>query len=261
MSISCQQEITINVKGTIFYYWTLDEPLPASTHVDKSQGVVLTPAVGGGFALPGVGTGLFSNGVIFNNPVPQSAGLFSGGAVFPYIDPLLKYTHAQGLTAWGWFKMNAAYVAGAGPLVALFDFNFYDDNVATNQMGEIEMILGGANYRGVTRDDSIGEVVNGPAFAPVLGTWNFVVVRYNPATGLTSTRVNGAAFITGVTVLDMKTGPFGSMSINTSGGGTNLNMTVDEVGVVKEVLTNAQVDSLYNGGAGVTWPAVNTIVS
>ena len=237
MSTSCQKSYSFFVATNLLYYWTLDEPNPGDTRIDKDQSVVLTPLTGGGFALPGVGAGLFSNGVVFNNPAPQSAELLSSN---PILDPKINYVQGQGLTAWGWFKMNAAYVAGGGPLVLPFDFSFFDDNVGTNRFGEISIILGGAQYISNAFDNTLHSIVAGPAFAPVIGAWNFVVTRYDTATGFVSLRVNAGAFVTGVTALNMKTGAFGQMAINSTGGGSNLNMTVDEVGIVKKVLTNAQ---------------------
>jgi hypothetical protein len=253
--ITCQKEISINVKSASLYYWTLDEPNPGDNRVDKAQGVILTPIVGGGIALPSVDAGLYVNGVEFNNPVPQSAELQSAQA--PNLDPKINYQNGQGLTAWGWIRMNAAY--GIGPIVAPFFIDFYDDALGTNILGEMFVTV--RNLVTLSAQDSaISDIVSVP-FAPAVGAWTFIAGRYNPTTGLIALRVNNGAWQNGTFALNFGTSGFGQMTIESSGGGANFDATVDEVGFVKKALTDAQVDSIYNGGVGVTWPAISALVS
>lgn len=98
------------------------------------------------------------------------------------------------------------------------------------------------------------------AFTGIFGAWNlFTLVYdlsnhnlrlYHNTTLVSTTAFSGSPFATG-------NHNFGIIL----GGGPSLCDADEAGGVMNRVATTTQITSLFNGGAGVTWPAVKTIFS
>lgn len=88
-----------------------------------------------------------------------------------------------------------------------------------------------------------------------LGAWHFICGRYNPSTKKAELRVNANAWIVAGSALtnDPKSAGMTTIVMNTYSGdyGTG---AIDEVGFAPTYFSNDEVDQLYNGGAGLSYP-------
>lgn len=101
--------------------------------------------------------------------------------------------------------------------------------------------------------------VDGVGFASVAAAvgWNFISATYDAASGFISLDINQSGPDSQMAVaLPGGVNSTGAMSIGTSEGGFpgSIEFEVDELAVYHGVLTGAQLGTLYNGGAGHTWP-------
>ena len=89
-----------------------------------------------------------------------------------------------------------------------------------------------------------------------MNAWQFMALRYENATGDIRLDVNQALHYT-ANVGALPLGPYANSvlqleaDVNGVGG---LNMRFDEVAFFQELITDDQLDMLYNSGAGRTWP-------
>lgn len=93
---------------------------------------------------------------------------------------------------------------------------------------------------------------------PILGSWNLFVISYDLANHVATLYWNTGAIAT----VTFAGSPFANGNYPYQlllGGGPTID-SADESGIImNRAATAAQVASLYNGGAGVTWPAAQTI--
>jgi hypothetical protein len=147
----------------------------------------------------------------------------------------------QGFSMFGWFKISTL------PSVSLQPLSFY-----LNSLGGTRPAV---DYN--TASGKFGLISGATASPPSsIAAFFFLAYTYNNVTGAEVAYFNGASFLTGSNVPFAGATPASALYINGNDG----IMDVDEVGfVLNGVLTPAQVASLYNAGAGKTWPAVQSL--
>jgi len=260
MSVACQQHYVISVTIPKFY-WTLDEPNPSDDRVDKFQSLHLGVTTVPGFNPPTVdNNGLFVNGVEWNHPAPASSQLLSGGANVGAPVANFAYTRGQGFSIWMWVKPNNIGAPG-GPLIILPELSIFDDAIGTNTLCHMIWTLNRTQVLGRMFDFTNNDQIIDPNAVNITpGHWTLLQWKYDASVGFFSIRQNLNAWTTSAVLLDVHTGGFGNLVFGTTGGGNNEDWTVDETGLVYEVLTDAQWTQIFNGGVGVTWPTISTIV-
>lgn len=87
----------------------------------------------------------------------------------------------------------------------------------------------------------------------VLGAWNHVVIWFEEGVGLGMKFNNGAA-MTISTAFDIQ--PYAGLSLNVRGWDTMPADRIDEIGIWKRKLTDAEITYDYNSGTGRTYPDV-----
>lgn len=128
-----------------------------------------------------------------------------------------------------------------------FDFNGAPHNVIIKMQNGVP---------GVGIWTAVVDSLGGPVGSIVSAAgWNFLAFTYNPVTGASTFNMNQAGAITGTYVLGGGTSAGGDVGLESSGlGGGRRVSDFDEIAIYEGVLTNAQLNMLYNGGAGQTWP-------
>jgi hypothetical protein len=252
--------LKVNV-GHFSAYWTFDEANILADKIDLYHGLPLY--VDSGFANVPVldPSGRFGSAVRFNTPAidGRSAGYLTTAQPPSYPEiPQLKYTAGSGFTFWCWVKMNTVTVptiGGSVPIVVcvLNLLNASNVNVLNLQVGLTNCIY---------------PYVNSTTLAPItntIGLWQLMVVKYNPSgTPSLSFKANNGSWTVissgGSPVPDATQGDFTCFAGVGDSGLDPFSLSVDEMGLVFTVLTDAQLAAIWNGGAGVTWPAIQTIV-
>lgn len=263
MSIACHKDYTLQVKSSFSkLYWTMDETPGTADRVDKFQGLHIKDAYGPPVIDP---AGLYGNAIRMNDPVPQQSGY--GAGLFP--DPFvaqMAYKNGQGISFWCWAKANNIGNTALGtPAIALTFFDLWNDLAGDIRVLQVDFTFTGSGGGGLLDLNVVDQFGNHDTVQlfPVpltLGLWQLFQASYNPTTKLWRIAINNGAWTNGVNQITLADAPFGDFSIFTSGGGQNWDWSFDEVGLVYEVLSDAQWTQIYNGGSGVTWPAIANIV-
>lgn len=230
-------------------YWTCNEAI--GNRIGSKQGIILAPvAFGTGNSAPGK----FSNGIA----TPDNAFLFTGMAMAG--DTKFAY-HGNGLTISMWFKV----IADGGI------FNNTSVELAVVYLSSVQ----NPNWdMGIWWYPSFGTgnppkiYLDGPgvfSFVPgnlpaIDGLWHLYVYTYDPVSGNFCLYIDNVLVHTasdgGNTPPFQPTGAFRTWTGAALAGST----VADEIGVWSGVLNAAQLTALYNGGAGITWPAVDALV-
>lgn len=168
-------------------------------------------------------------------------------------------------------KANAEYLSHADSAdlrVGVADFTFAFWYQRTLAFATFGLVLAKGGQQDYTCDNNAGSLRfytrNGGAFptatwgsALTTGQWYFVVGwRDGTAQTVNLQLDNGAvvsASLAGAPVANDTAGVFAFGAA--SGGGSPTDQLIDEAGFWKRVLTPAERTRLYNGGAGVTYPA------
>lgn len=255
----------------ITYYWTMDEAGDlnkvdsAAAHAWPTAGGTSSPA------------GLFSNGV-------QLDCGFVGG--FPFFhglqdanDPLqpnlydtalaFDATTSKGITVLFWAKQTVATSGSIfSPSIEWFlectdPSTFINDAELLITWGSVPPSLDAGKLTLDHEDNTLSNsyVVDTP-FAPVIGAWHMIVCTLDLVNHTLNIYIDSVLVATTPDVGNFYTSPAGYMLLRYNfGGGVNTGtVVIDEFMLsLKGAATQAQITAAYNGGAGVTWPAINTI--
>lgn len=259
MSVSCQKQITINVKSGVHtdLYWTMDEAGTAD-RIDKVQGVILRNNPSGGAALEYLGSaaGLISNAVnCFVGPPGGTAN--AGLATSPLSNPLVVQL-GTGFSWIGWFNVGADFDAAQANWFLFFGGPVFPYRVtlSLHTGGVIQMIS----------TDGVNTDFTNWGANYVIGAWTFYHIWFDPADNRFRMDINnsGVPVVSASTYTILSTaGQNGQIFFQVpSAFGTGFNLSYDETGYkLNRKLTAAEATSLFNGGAGKTWPAVSSIFS
>jgi hypothetical protein len=233
-------------------YWTFDT-VAAGNYVDSSQGVLFVPTaaptvtgkIGNGVQLVGAGSSLLD------------ADLTNVGA------PLLAPYSGGGVSHAFWANMSAHGGGFPTELVATV--------LSGNDGHQYEMSfrpgLGGVENN-ISFDMIQDPLVLGPTVLTVtvpitwvLNSWFFFAFIYKQSTGKFSVSVNNGAANVSAGTFFLPNGTW----VNDHPSSSFLaspTITLDEYMIhTGKELSASQITNLFNGGAGVTWPAAGAIVS
>lgn len=163
-------------------------------------------------------------------------------------------------------KINTAFQFGSGTgflncstifSSSVFSFSAW---VYRNATGILFLVIGGSTGAGavgfeIDTDDIIKLVKEGygglyQGLTPVPATtWTHIAVTYDAA-GLVQIYLNGTLDDSGT---DLQTLSWGDITIGRFNA-ASCDGRIDEVGIWSRVLTGAEITTLYNGGAGLSYP-------
>lgn len=254
--MACQKDLDFDVPPVsgahLSFYWTMDEG-GAANKLDSTVGLAW-PLIHGALA----GVGLFSNGTDCDNTVILNQ--HRGVGVFGSPDITINQATSTGISMWFWIKVVAYGAIGSG---GVFNFDT-DDPFHTNRFRVSfqfqNATTGSAEVNHTNDTDDV--FADTPNLSFALGTWHMIAITYNKTAQTINAYVDGVLSATtadAFTYPDLTTADL-ELS-NTVGPGMGSDFIVDEVGIsTKGALTAAQVTALWNAGAGMTWPAIQTIV-
>lgn len=263
---TCAQQITIPVIGSPgpSFYWKMDEP--ASPWVDSVEG----------FLLP------TTSGVISSDPGKIVNCVHLPGAGGPYTqlgnnsglpDAFADFAYnGKGITVLEWFKVPFIDTSTFGPDLVNGPQFWTALGGSGLQYGGFQAAwanfgTGGPAFTVWFQDNggTLFLACQQPTFPWADGQWHFLAFVYDGVSGTLKYRVDNGAWVNNSTAqlwgiynpvasFVIPNQPAGKMSWD---GGFNANseISIDEVAVwMGYALTDAQVDYMYNGGAGRTWP-------
>ena len=184
------------------------------------------------------------------------------------------FSLADGGTVWGWVRYELTTTNGPGHFIAGKAQSFSVDRewIIVNDISPESLSHRGGIQGGVLDVSGIlyvtPEIQLGPSGESVQDNWFFVALWANPVTLELGLRVNN-------TVESYLISEYGGTAFDTTNdgfamGGWHTNQSIggwgafigelDEWGFADCVLTAAQLDALYNSGAGVDYTTAQTIV-
>ncbi len=250
---TCQKSFTIApaVAATgLDLYWTFDKPgeptAPDMFGQSHWTDQILTAAVSvnsflmlaSDFVLPGK----IGNSAFTNPNIATGENQLTSGGITPAYD-----SSKNGFTMFGWFQYDA--YPDNGDIKPLCDA-FLGDVFGTPALGiDTQGTAGSPIF-----------IVNPSlaTFTPVLPAgFFFLCYTYECATGIERVYINSALVSTTGIAPIVATSQISLHVANSVGG---CRVRADEFGVsFSKAYSQARITALYNGGAGVTWPAVNSI--
>ncbi len=246
--MTCQKSLDFDVPPAagahLSFYWTMDEA-GAVNKVDSTVGLVW-PLLAGTLGVPG----LFSNGTEINDRI-RGLEITSSPSI------VIDWSVSTGISFWFWIKV-VSY--GIIPVLCTLEKTAPGFN-------NLDMVI--HSYDGATTiveldhyNDTDDADITTPNLSWTLGTWHMVVGTYDKVAQTINIYIDGAlsATLADAFVYPNLTNSFWSLG-TANPIGTVPNFVVDELGLcLNGALTAAQVTALYNGGSGVTWPSIPTIV-
>lgn len=244
MGCSKELDFAAAAGAHLSFYWTMDEAGGADK-VDSTIGLHW-PLKSGATAA----AGLFSNGtdMIPGVVLNQNPGLGIFGTVAITINQLVS----TGISVWFWIKMTVSGVGG-------FNFTIDTSLASTNRFR-----ITGSPISTITvehTNDTDDVFVDSPVQSWTVGSWHMVAGTYNKTNHTINLYIDS---VLSATIADPFVYPDltqTDMFLDNRAFLTALDMISDEFGLcLNGALTQAQITSLYNAGAGVTWPGVTAIV-
>lgn len=165
----------------------------------------------------------------------------STGTVYPVTVP-----SSGGVTWWFWFNSTTAATNGAANFV-------WSDGTHTLRMVMFSLPASAGTVEIFTPSTS-----NFTPVSYVRGAWCLLALTWEKSTGTLRTYFNGALINTVSSTTTLF--PNGSYSFRLESTTDSTDCFVDEAGVCwTTAASGSQVTSIYNGGSGVTWPAIAAI--
>jgi hypothetical protein len=245
MPATCVKDFALTIKEfSLMAYWTLNENAGGSggPRIDNVDGIVLNPTAdttwtGGGKISRAVRWAVFDTGTLESQAT----------------EPDLLY-NGTGMAFFGWIRIPAA---GAGEEAPLFNYKFIDGGGAVvgeldcafdNDTTTINCVLSGF---GAPISIALVQNIADSAF-------HFFVVWYDIADKKIHISIDNGVVNDSATALASILLGFPNGRLTFEKLGNLSDVIIDEFGIFTGVPTAACRTALYNGGAGVTWPAVET---
>lgn len=234
MSANCTKDFQITVGGSLVAYWNFDEAAGTTRADSTPNSNTLSQALG----TIGSTAGLISN------------ALRLAFTTAPSINGTITPTwNGQSITIAGWIRQT--------PGALLFNSTKYYFSGAVGLEWSLGLdAINNNEYRGVFVDEfgAIVNVASGVVIAA--GSFDFVLLQLDIPNLRVGISVNNSAIVTaaipGAPSVPASNG-FNSRNQDASG-----NRDLDEMGIWYRLLEAFEIASLYNGGAGTTYPAVPT---
>ena len=218
----------------ILAYWNLND--------DGSGGVSLVDSTGNG------------NTLTNNNGVTLGTGIIGGDAVFNGSDSLqFNTTPIEPSTAASFsFWLNATDSSIEQSLFDQQSSGGYGILIRTNGNE--------TGYLAIAMNGSSGPYWYPTSYNPPSNTWVNIVATIDGAFNLNVYANSNNVLSTNI---GANNGPWNAIGnfIGQTGDGNYYNGQIDEVGIWNRALSQAEVTSLYNGGAGLTYPFAQTPTS
>lgn len=232
--VSCRKVFQLVVSGLdALFYWTLDNTLADSV----SSALLVT-------ILPNFGVGIINSGFNF---IASPNTLIT----LDYNDPSLTYVAGEDLSCTFWIKWSAGFDPNDQMAIGFGKSAGGDEIDLTIRWNPTTLFLDVDN-------DVVSDLDSMP-FVPVLGDWYFFAATYDYDTGLAKLYMNSVVvlettipvqFFSSPTDNRLRCWQIGSIP------GTTLDYIFDEYGWYKRELTQADINTLYNGGAGARPPGI-----
>lgn len=244
------------------YYWTMDEAADLNK-VDSAAAHVWTATTGNSSP-----PGLFSNGIQLDCAFAGAPPFYHGLTNSADVGLAFDATTSKGISFAFWIKQTTAPVNPELPFGTFFEFSLEcHDGPFTVDCGIFIQLSLGSNGStgGVIEHNNFTAsttVDNNFTFAPVVGAWHFIVGTLNLVANTLNVYIDGVLVNSVPDAIGFLTAPAGDLLLRYSFGTPHLGVViVDEFLLsLKGALSQAQITSLYNAAAGVTWPAVSAIV-
>lgn len=239
MSVACYQTYSVDVALVAQAWWTMENASPV-TQPDSVHSLFLTRATGNVADFNKV------LGIIGEGEAIQPTGAIA--SVLSIVNqPDLKF-NGVGMTLTLWMNFTDVIPTPNNSFVLVnyvFDQNglFYTLTLSRSSASAYNwrVFLNGVPL--ITKASAAG--------------WHFFVLTFNAATGVVGFDIDQAGMSFQFAVVPAA-GPniAGDIQLNvtTLAGANELNVIFDEVALFPRILTLAQLNYLYNAGAGVTWP-------
>lgn len=252
--MGCQKSLDFATAGGahLSFYWTMDESGTADK-LDSTVGLAW-PLIHGAAA----GVGLFSNGTDCDTPI--FINQHRGVGVFGSTDITINQAVSKGISAWFWVK---PVLYGAVGISGIFNLDT-SDGAHTNRfrvlIGITDATTGSLEVDHTNDTDDV--FVDTPNLTWTLGSWHMIAITYDKVAQTLNIYVDGTLSATTADAFTYPDLTNSDMELsNTSAVGNGDDFIADEFGIcLNGALTATQVTALYNGGAGMTWPTVGTVV-
>jgi len=265
--MGCQKDLDFDVPpgvgAHLSYYWTMDEAADlnkidsAAAHSWTATTGNLSPA------------GLFSNGIQLDCTFVAGFPFYHGLTNFDDLGLAFDSTTATGLSFWFWIKQVVAPNVAPPATFVEMSLQCHDPGYAPNDCSIlVSLTLGSANvpeptsqiiHNNYTDSTSVNQLFT---FAPVIGAWHMLAVTLDLVAHTFNIYQDGVLLASVADAIGFLTAPQGDLILKYSYGVVQPGIVVvDELGLsLKGALSAAQVTSLYNAGAGVTWPNITPVV-
>lgn len=251
--MSCQKSLDFaGPPGAhLSFYWTMDEG-GAANKLDSTV-MLPWPLVAGTLAAPG----LFVNGTHFDGNI---AG--HGLIMIASTSVVINQAVSKGISIWFWMNVAARGTPGRDPIFFTLDT---DDIAHTNlfslNVGITDPVF--TAFELTHENDTDTALVDTPNVNWALNSWHMVAATYDKVAKTINVYLDGVLSATAADAFTYPDLTVSDMGFRRSQGGIagTEDLVVDEFGLcLNGALTPAQVIALYNGGAGMTWPSVTTVV-
>lgn len=245
--------------GNLDNYWSfgkVGEPVIDSAlvfhYTDEVDDISLSSDGYASLGLTGPIPGFIGDGWYSVNVTTNDSSSYIGSLLLPSLN---WDSTSEGVTIWAWVKgMNEPF--GSTGII-----QFLDVSEGTGFRISINKNADSIIF------DSIDGGAGSSASTPYLGSGidtDYILVcgTYDRVTGLSRIYINGSlAAVAGVSqAVPSFANGFIRVGTDAFAVATPGNMFIDEIGISRhKCYSDSQITSLYNAGAGMTWPSVNTI--
>lgn len=227
--MTCSKPFSITVSSPIdMLYWRMGEF--SGDRIDDVHGIAISEH-GSGISRT---AGKIAFGVLLASfDFSATAGLYSDTGAG------ILYT-GSGMTMCGWFKFDSL-PAGTQFTVGWEDFGFNSTSFYSDTAGATMAIISNGVLQAIT--------------VPAAGVFNFFVMWFDPA-GTLNLEFNRSGTVFTMPGASAPSLVDATIARFTSGAGelVAMNLVVDEIALIPQLLTVAQKNYIYNGGAGRTYP-------
>lgn len=236
----CSRDLSITIEPATRWWWPLEA---VGAQVDVLSGVTASQVGASTFTAP---AGKVSNGAL----ITKTAFDFYPFGFRTAIIPELAYDAADGFTFCGW----ARRVSGNTNDDFLCALTLYADAGGVTANGNVSMTDAVNIFETSASGTPFSICVTNVAHVVGLGTFFFFAVSYRPSDGRIVFQVNNGPVQTSACSVVIPSSPFGQFRFFYGPIAAAGSAQYDEVALFYPILTQAQIDYIFNSGAGRTPP-------
>lgn len=228
------------------FYWTMDEA-GFGDKVDSTSGLHW-PMLASTSTTPA----LFFNGIEINAKI-RGLQLVSSPSI------VISQAVSKGISFWCWVKVQA-YGTMVAFCCALDDFSTFNNDMELT----LQSVDGATTILDLQHNNAVTFAeATSPNLSWTLGSWHMIAGTYDKVAQTLNIYADSVlvASVPDILVYPDLSDSFWALNSANPFAVTIPDFIFDECGLcLNGALTQAQITSLWNGGTGVTWPTVNTIV-